>query len=323
MLARSACRRAARQLVTPEIRRVGDKLGVQVRACNNTVATCQMLECHYSLPAREKIADMQKAGMGDQQIVDAFVKERGIVALAAPPSEGFNLLAGSMPFIGIGFGLAVIAVWIEALPQAQAGAVSRVDGSVGRTLPEAHRTGNGGSRLMFLTLAIGVTAADACVHFVWFVAKDLPETAAPPPYQHLEERKAAIYENLRDLQFEYRVGKLSDADYERTKKELQAELATVLAEIDKLKGARPPPAPQACKAGAERLPALQREFREAAEVLRRVRQAHGGHRMRLAVLCHCHSSFVLGSSRRHRAQRDNWQAAGRRDSHADTPGERR
>ena len=34
------------------------------------------------------------------------------------------------------------------------------------------------------------------------------------PCQHLEERKAAIYENLRDLQFEYRVGKLSDADYQ-------------------------------------------------------------------------------------------------------------
>ena len=37
------------------------------------------------------------------------------------------------------------------------------------------------------------------------------------PTQHLDERKAAIYENLRDLQFEYRVGKLSDADYAQTK----------------------------------------------------------------------------------------------------------
>ena len=43
-----------------------------------------------------------------------------------------------------------------------------------------------------------------------------------------------IYENLRDLQFEYRVGKLSDADYQPTKVGLQKELAGVLAEIDKL-----------------------------------------------------------------------------------------
>jgi hypothetical protein len=70
--------------------------------------------------------------------------------------------------------------------------------------------------------------------------KDLPQAAGVTPWQHLEGRKAAIYENLRDLQFEYRVGKLSDDDYQRTKKELQAELALVLAEIDKLKGAAQP-----------------------------------------------------------------------------------
>jgi hypothetical protein len=93
---------------------------------------------------------------------------------------------------------------------------------------------------MFLTLAIVVTLL--MLGYTLLVRpKDLPQVAAPPPYQHLEARKAAIYENLRDLQFEYRVGKLSDADYERTKKELQAELAAVLAEIDKMKGAPPQP----------------------------------------------------------------------------------
>ena len=55
---------SATTLVTPEIRRVGDKLACKCGACNNTVATCQMLECHYSLPAREKIAEMQKSGHG-------------------------------------------------------------------------------------------------------------------------------------------------------------------------------------------------------------------------------------------------------------------
>ena len=52
------------------------------------------------------------------------------------------------------------------------------------------------------------------------------------PTAHLEERKAQIYENLRDLQFEFRLGKLSDADYQKTKVDLQRELARVLAEID-------------------------------------------------------------------------------------------
>src|SRR2546429_8206254 len=80
-------------------------------------------------------------------------------------------------------------------------------------------------------------------------AKDLPEPEPVSPFDYLDERKAAIYENLRDLQFEYRVGKLSDQDYQQTKQDLQKELAGVLAEIDKVKqslagGAAPPPAPK-------------------------------------------------------------------------------
>ena len=77
-------------------------------------------------------------------------------------------------------------------------------------------------------------------------AKDLPAPEPVSPFQHLDERKAAIYDNLRDLQFEYRVGKLSDQDYQQTKKDLQKELANVLAEVDRIKaelspnGAVPP-----------------------------------------------------------------------------------
>jgi hypothetical protein len=65
--------------------------------------------------------------------------------------------------------------------------------------------------------------------------KDLPTPEPVSPFEHLDERKAAIYENLRDLQFEYRVGKLSDQDYQQTKQDLQKVLAGVLAEIDRLK----------------------------------------------------------------------------------------
>ncbi len=78
-------------------------------------------------------------------------------------------------------------------------------------------------------LAIGVLLFTLAVR-----PKDLPEPEPVSPVKHLEERKATIYENLRDLQFEYRVGKLSDLDYARTKQDLQRELAAVLAEIDKV-----------------------------------------------------------------------------------------
>ena len=65
--------------------------------------------------------------------------------------------------------------------------------------------------------------------------KDLPQPAPVSPFRHLDERKASIYENLRDLQFEYRLDKMSDEDYRATKLELQKELARVLEETDHVK----------------------------------------------------------------------------------------
>ena len=86
---------------------------------------------------------------------------------------------------------------------------------------------------MFFTVA--VLLAVGAIGFTLIVrGKDVPEAPPVSPVQHLEERKAQIYENLRDLQFEYRVGKLSDEDYQKTKVDLQKELAKVLAEIDSI-----------------------------------------------------------------------------------------
>lgn len=76
-------------------------------------------------------------------------------------------------------------------------------------------------------------------------SKDLPKPEPVSPVAHLEERRATIYDNLRDLQFEYRVGKLSDQDYQQTKVDLQRELASVLAEIDRVLGTGVQPSPEA------------------------------------------------------------------------------
>ncbi|MFN0165054.1 MAG: hypothetical protein ACKV22_01380 [Bryobacteraceae bacterium] len=85
-------------------------------------------------------------------------------------------------------------------------------------------------------IAVACLLTIAVIAFVLFVRpSDLPETQTVSPFAHLDERKAAIYENLRDLQFEYRVGKLSDDDYQASKRDLQKELAGVLAEVDSLK----------------------------------------------------------------------------------------
>src|SRR6204780_3542667 len=87
---------------------------------------------------------------------------------------------------------------------------------------------------MTLVAAVVLVVAATTLFTLFVRAKDIPAPDPVSPTQHLDERKAAIYENLRDLQFEYRVGKLSDADYAQTKLALQKELAVVIAEIEKM-----------------------------------------------------------------------------------------
>jgi hypothetical protein len=51
---------------------------------------------------------------------------------------------------------------------------------------------------------------------------------------YLRERKEAVYENLRDLNFEYAAGKVPDVDYASLKSSLQDEAAVLLAQIGRL-----------------------------------------------------------------------------------------
>jgi hypothetical protein len=91
-----------------------------------------------------------------------------------------------------------------------------------------------------MVLSIAVLLTVGTLVFTLLVrAQDVPAPEPVSPTQHLDERKAQIYDNLRDLQFEFRLGKLSDTDYQKTKLGLQAELAKVLAEMDEIRGRQP------------------------------------------------------------------------------------
>jgi hypothetical protein len=101
---------------------------------------------------------------------------------------------------------------------------------------------------MNLVLSVVLLLTVTLLYTLFVRAKDIPPPDPVSPTQHLDERKAAIYENLRDLQFEYRVGKLSDADYQQTKLALQKELAVVLAGIEQITKTAPPKPAQPAKA---------------------------------------------------------------------------
>jgi hypothetical protein len=53
----------------------------------------------------------------------------------------------------------------------------------------------------------------------------------------LLERKEQLYENLRDLNFEYRAGKYPEEDFLAQRTQLEREAAVLLAEIEHLQQA--------------------------------------------------------------------------------------
>ena len=55
---------------------------------------------------------------------------------------------------------------------------------------------------------------------------------------YLRERKEVVYENLRDLSFEYKSGKYPEEDYAAQRLALENEAAGIMAEIDTLDATR-------------------------------------------------------------------------------------
>jgi hypothetical protein len=76
----------------------------------------------------------------------------------------------------------------------------------------------------------------ACFAFVFWPQPKLSAEVEKTRLDYLRERKEVIYDNLRDLNFEYRAGKYPEEDYTSQRTSLEAEAATVMAEIDSLGG---------------------------------------------------------------------------------------
>jgi cytochrome c-type biogenesis protein CcmH len=113
-------------MMNQNVRRVGMRLACLCRSCKNTVGDCQMMGCGYAGSARTRIVQMQTVGASDDQVVAKFVSERGTMALAVPPAEGFNLAVWVAPFAMLLVGLYAIYVYLQRarIPAAVPAAVS-------------------------------------------------------------------------------------------------------------------------------------------------------------------------------------------------------
>jgi hypothetical protein len=76
----------------------------------------------------------------------------------------------------------------------------------------------------------------ACFAFVFWPQPKLAAEVEKTRLDYLRERKEVIYDNLRDLNFEYRAGKYPEEDYASQRTSLEGEAATVIAEMELLGG---------------------------------------------------------------------------------------
>jgi hypothetical protein len=77
--------------------------------------------------------------------------------------------------------------------------------------------------------------AAAVFLFIFYIQPDASDLAPHrTKLDQLLERRDTIYDNLRDLKFEYRAGKYSEGDYELMKNSLESEAALVLTEIEQV-----------------------------------------------------------------------------------------
>ncbi len=73
----------------------------------------------------------------------------------------------------------------------------------------------------------------ACIlGYVFYPEKRVTAQVQKGRLEFLKERKEVLYENLRDLNFEFRAGKYAPEDYEAQRAAMENEAAAILAEID-------------------------------------------------------------------------------------------
>lgn len=70
--------------------------------------------------------------------------------------------------------------------------------------------------------------------YIFLPSKDTDTGADKTRLGYLYERKEVVYENLRDLNFEFKSGKFTQADFDVMRAGMESEAARVLEEIEQL-----------------------------------------------------------------------------------------
>lgn len=162
---------------------------------------------------RAIIRDQVAAGKTPQQIKDYFVSKYGEWVLLAPTTKGFSLFVWVLPYIvlivGLVLGVMFLRSWTKRKKQ---GAAKAVDATLlARVRTEA--------------------AADDDTPL------DLEDSSER---SNLLQERARLYADLKELEFDFQAGKLSEADYTGLRGDIEIKAATILEQLDRISK----PAPQ-------------------------------------------------------------------------------
>ena len=175
---------------------------------------------------RAIVREQLQAGKSPQQIKDYFVTKYGGWVLLKPATQGFSLLVWVVPFvallIGLALGIFFIRRWAAKKRSAQPVAAD----------PK-------------LLARVREEFANAETEEL-----DLED---PSPRAQLLQERSRLYADLNELEFDYQQGKLSQADYDGLRRDVETKAATVLGNLDEMTTST------AREKGAERRPQAAKE----------------------------------------------------------------
>ena len=217
-----------------QVRRIAAELRCPV--CQNLSTADSPSELAQQM--RGVIRGQLKEGKSPEQIKAYFVSKYGEWILLAPTPKGFSLLLWVLPFVAVVGGIVLVIFvarhWVHKKnslqpPTADPVLIERVQREVATERP---------------------------------VEVD-PE--AEGPRSLLLQEQARFYADLKELEFDYQAGKLSESDYQDLRRDLQNQAATVLKKLDNFAPTRP---------GAQGSPAKTKRAEHQKETIERQKAFH-------------------------------------------------
>ncbi len=156
---------------------------------------------------RSVIEEQLKQGKTPDQIKTFFVSKYGEWVLLAPEAKGFSLLLWILPYAVVVAGIVLVIL-------------------IARRWVRRRNTGGRKSAEPDLVARVRQEVQHA----------DPPATdiAADSPGDVLQQERARIYGYMRELEFDYQAGKISQADYQELRADYEQQAVVVLKQLDSL-----------------------------------------------------------------------------------------